>query len=79
LGAAIYRFRLRRMLAMYRLAAAEPFTSRAGRFALARRRRFGAAAFVFRFRRRAGVRPPFAPDAFAMSHCVAGVDWPTAL
>jgi ferric-dicitrate binding protein FerR (iron transport regulator) len=62
------------MLAMYRFAAADPFTRRAlPRFAELRRR-FGAAAAARDLRRlRAERIPPRRPDAFAASARAAAV------
>jgi len=64
-----YRLRLRRMLAMYRFAAALPFTSRAGRFVLRRLRLPAAATFFFDLRRRFAAlrKPPLRPARWNMA------------
>lgn len=74
-GTGNYLRRLRRIFAMYRFAAAEPFTNRATRFFPFRRFRLaavGAALFFFRRRVRAEFIPPRRPDARNIA-CTAGV------
>jgi hypothetical protein len=75
-----YFLRLRRIDAMYRFAAALPFTKRAfERRAVLRRARGAAADLVFRLRRFALRMPPRRPEAFDAIICAARVCWPHAV